>query len=154
MDLAHWIERHAAFSPDRPAIRFAGDVLTYADFARHIRKTAARLGAFGIAEGDIVAFLGYNNPDMLTALFACARLGAMLMPLNWRLAFPEHARVLGQCPPRMVLIEDSFLADTQELRDAHPDVPIVTAAIDSHLNEKGYIVPGLGDAGDRMFGTR
>jgi uracil phosphoribosyltransferase len=37
---------------------------------------------------------------------------------------------------------------------AHPDVPIFTAAIDSHLNEKGYIVPGLGDAGDRMYGTR
>ena len=39
-------------------------------------------------------------------------------------------------------------------RAAHPDVPIVTAAIDSHLNDKGYIVPGLGDAGDRMYGTR
>jgi len=36
----------------------------------------------------------------------------------------------------------------------HPDVEIVTAAIDSHLNEKGYIVPGLGDAGDRIFGTK
>jgi len=36
----------------------------------------------------------------------------------------------------------------------HPDVPVFTAAIDSHLNEKGYIVPGLGDAGDRMYGTR
>lgn len=40
------------------------------------------------------------------------------------------------------------------MRDAHPDVPIVTAAVDSHLNEHGYIVPGLGDAGDRMFGTK
>jgi uracil phosphoribosyltransferase len=36
----------------------------------------------------------------------------------------------------------------------HPDVPIVTAAVDEKLNEKGYIVPGLGDAGDRMFGTK
>ena len=40
------------------------------------------------------------------------------------------------------------------LRGAHPDVPIWTAAIDSHLNDHGYIVPGLGDAGDRMYGTR
>lgn len=38
--------------------------------------------------------------------------------------------------------------------EAHPDVPVFTAAIDSHLNEKGYIVPGLGDAGDRMYGTK
>jgi uracil phosphoribosyltransferase len=37
---------------------------------------------------------------------------------------------------------------------AHPDVQVFTAAIDSHLNEKGYIVPGLGDAGDRMYGTK
>jgi uracil phosphoribosyltransferase len=38
--------------------------------------------------------------------------------------------------------------------DAHPDVPIFTAAVDSHLNDHGYIIPGLGDAGDRIFGTR
>jgi len=38
--------------------------------------------------------------------------------------------------------------------EAHPDVPVVTAAVDSHLNEHGYIVPGLGDAGDRIFGTK
>ncbi|MHB2266722.1 uracil phosphoribosyltransferase [Aliihoeflea sp. PC F10.4] len=37
---------------------------------------------------------------------------------------------------------------------AHPDVPVVTASIDEKLNEKGYIVPGLGDAGDRMYGTK
>ena len=42
----------------------------------------------------------------------------------------------------------------EKLRCAHPDVSIWTAAIDSHLNEHGYIVPGLGDAGDRMFGTK
>ena len=40
------------------------------------------------------------------------------------------------------------------MKEAHPDVPIVTAAVDSHLNDNGYIVPGLGDAGDRMFGTK
>jgi uracil phosphoribosyltransferase len=40
------------------------------------------------------------------------------------------------------------------LRAAHPDVPVVAAALDERLNEHGYIVPGLGDAGDRMFGTR
>jgi len=40
------------------------------------------------------------------------------------------------------------------IQDAHPDVDIVVASIDSHLNEKGYIVPGLGDAGDRLYGTK
>ncbi len=40
------------------------------------------------------------------------------------------------------------------MKEAHPDVPVVTAALDEKLNELGYIVPGLGDAGDRMFGTK
>ncbi|OUS35226.1 uracil phosphoribosyltransferase [Rhodobacterales bacterium 56_14_T64] len=40
------------------------------------------------------------------------------------------------------------------MKEAHPDVPIVTASLDRELNEKGYIMPGLGDAGDRMFGTK
>ena len=39
------------------------------------------------------------------------------------------------------------------VNDAHPDVTIYTAALDSHLNENGYIIPGLGDAGDKIFGT-
>lgn len=50
-----------------------------------------------------------------------------------------------------------LLAAPEGIRDfqaAHPDVPIYTASIDSHLNEQGYIVPGLGDAGDRMYGTK
>jgi len=42
----------------------------------------------------------------------------------------------------------------ERFTNSHPDVPVYTAAIDSHLNEKGYIVPGLGDAGDRMYGTK
>ena len=40
------------------------------------------------------------------------------------------------------------------MKEAHPDVPVVTASLDERLNELGYIVPGLGDAGDRMFGTK
>ena len=40
------------------------------------------------------------------------------------------------------------------MKDAHPDVPIFTAALDRQLNDIGYIMPGLGDAGDRMFGTK
>jgi uracil phosphoribosyltransferase len=42
----------------------------------------------------------------------------------------------------------------RRFRDAHPDIPVFTAAIDERLNEKGYILPGLGDAGDRMYGTK
>ncbi|MGI9504346.1 MAG: uracil phosphoribosyltransferase, partial [Geminicoccaceae bacterium] len=41
-----------------------------------------------------------------------------------------------------------------QMQEVHPDVPIFTAAIDDHLNDHGYIVPGLGDAGDRLYGTK
>ncbi|MFT3857939.1 MAG: uracil phosphoribosyltransferase [Aquabacterium sp.] len=57
------------------------------------------------------------------------------------------------CPSIKLL---SLLAAPEGVRNMlqhHPDVPVVTAALDSHLNEHGYIVPGLGDAGDRIFGT-
>ena len=47
-----------------------------------------------------------------------------------------------------------YLTHIKRLREAHPDIRIWTAAIDSHLNDHGYIVPGLGDAGDRMYGTK
>ena len=42
----------------------------------------------------------------------------------------------------------------KKLQDAHPDIDIYTASLDEKLNENGYIVPGLGDAGDRLFGTK
>lgn len=42
----------------------------------------------------------------------------------------------------------------KKMQEAHPDVDIIIGALDDHLNEKGYIVPGLGDAGDRIFGTK
>ena len=51
-------------------------------------------------------------------------------------------------------VYDPVIQAVSGFTDAHPDVPVFTAAIDSHLNEKGYIVPGLGDAGDRMYGTK
>ena len=41
-----------------------------------------------------------------------------------------------------------------KVQKAHPDVDLFTAAVDSHLNEQGYIIPGLGDAGDKIFGTK
>ncbi len=126
MDLAHWIERHAAFTPERPALRFAGHDLTYAAFAERVRRATARLSTLGVREGEVVAFLGYNNPEMLAALFACARLRAMLMPLNWRLALPEHGKVLAHCPPRVVLVEPTFLAHAHALRAARSDAVWVT----------------------------
>jgi fatty-acyl-CoA synthase len=89
-----WIERHADHTPHAPALRFEGRATTYAMLAREVEWAAAALAARGVGRGDRVAFLGYNHPSQVVLLFACARLGAMQVPLNWRLAPPELRFIL------------------------------------------------------------
>ena len=119
MDLAHWVERSAAFTPDKLAIRFAERDLSYAVFAGRVRHASSRLAALGVGRGDVVTYLGRNHPEMLALLFACARCGAIVVPLNWRHAAPEHARVLADCSPRVILVDATFTARAQSLRDDH-----------------------------------
>ena len=116
MDLSDWIERHACFTPDAVAIRFGGAAISYAQLAQRIERASAALAALGVGPGDAVAFLGLNNPLLLELLFACARLGALVSPLNWRLAAPEHARVFANCTPRALLVEPAFVADVNPLQ--------------------------------------
>src|SRR5690606_39979929 len=77
----------------------------------------------------------------------------MLATANSSLAAVEQLKKRGANNLRFLCLLASP-EGIERFSEAHPDVPIYTAAIDSHLNEKGYIVPGLGDAGDRMYGTR
>ena len=120
MDLSHWIERHARFASDAVAIRFEGQEIRYAVFASRIRSAAGVLADLGVKRGDAIAYLGLNHPAVLVLLFACARLGAMLVPLNWRLAPPEHARVLADCPPRVLFVEPAFAAHARAIEGAIP----------------------------------
>jgi fatty-acyl-CoA synthase len=120
MDMMHWIERHAAFIPDKPAILFAGKELSYAALAADIRLAVGRLAALGVRQGDVVAFLGYNHPVQLVLLFACARIGAMLLPLNWRLAAPEHARVLADASASAIIVDADFISHAESLRSGQP----------------------------------
>ena len=77
---------------------FEGEVLTYAALRARIEQAARALQAeFGIGRGDRVAVLSLNRPDYLVLLYACARLGAMLVPLNWRLAAAEQSFILDRC---------------------------------------------------------
>jgi fatty-acyl-CoA synthase len=121
MDLAHWIERHAAFNPDKPAIVFAGNEISYAALAADVRLAIRRLATLGVGAGEVVAYLGFNHPANLILLFACARIGAILLPLNWRLAAPEHARVLADAAARVIIIEKGFVAHAESLRAGWPD---------------------------------
>ena len=111
MDLSGLIERNAAFAPDKPAIRFEGDTLSYAALAARIEQTARALKSeLGVSSGDRVAILSLNRPDYLVLLYACARLGAILVPLNWRLAVAEQQFILSDAGARVLVLEQAFAA--------------------------------------------
>jgi fatty-acyl-CoA synthase len=112
MDLSDWIERQAAFAPDKAALVVPGRRLSYADLADAIGRTAAALAAAGVGAGDRVAHLGYNGAEQLCLLFACARLRALFVPLSWRLAPPEHRAMLADCGPRVLVVADPFVEPT------------------------------------------
>lgn len=77
----------------------------------------------------------------------------MLATANSAIAAVQRLKDGGAVRMRFVCLI-SAPEGVKAFNEAHPDVPIVTAAVDSHLNDHGYIVPGLGDAGDRIFGTK
>ena len=118
MNLSHWIERHAQFTPTKVALHCAARDWTYRELHLGIEQTTAVLAALGVAPGDRVAHLGYNSAEQLLLLFACARLGAMFVPLSWRLAPPEHRVMLADCQPRVLVVEGPFVAATAALGDA------------------------------------
>ena len=139
MDLSHWIERHARFAPGAVAIRFEGAAISYAELARRVARVAAVLAGLGVKRDDAVAWLGLNHPAVLVLLFACARLGAMLVPLNWRLAPPEHARVLADCPPRVLFAEPAFADHARRIEGAiaATEISVLESAAGGAVEESG-----------------
>ena len=127
----------------------------------------------GLAEGMLdlipaarVAHIGlYRDHDTLEAVeyyFKAPdrieeRLVALVDPMlatgNSAIAAANRLKAAGAAEIRFLCLL-AAPEGVARFTEAHPDIPLYTAAIDSHLDENGYIVPGLGDAGDRMFGTR
>ena len=105
-----WIGHHADLSPDAVALIDDGRnlTLTYADLEEQSRRLAAWLAAAGVGAGDRVAILAGNTTDVFEALFACAKLTAILVPLNWRLALPELQFIIDDCRPRVLIYEDTY----------------------------------------------
>jgi len=108
MGFADWIAANARRTPDKVALRCGSHALSYAVLATRCDESAAALAAAGAGRGDCVAWLGLNSAEMLATLFACARLGAIFMPLNWRLAPAEHRAMLLDCPPALLCVDECF----------------------------------------------
>ncbi len=129
MDISNWIDRHAGFTPDKTAIWFEGEDISYAAMADRVGKRAAMLASLGVKKGDRVAYLGFNSPEFLTMLFSCARLGAMIVPMNWRLTPAEHLPQIQDCAPQVLFVEPEHIENVDSIRDGS-DVPHYVAMKD------------------------
>jgi uracil phosphoribosyltransferase len=123
-------------------------------------------GMLNLVPSARVAHIGlYREPDTLQAVEYYFKapsdladrtvliLDPMLATANSAVAAIDRLKECGAKDMRFVCLL-AAPEGIEKMRGTHPDVPIWTAAIDSHLNDHGYIIPGLGDAGDRMYGTR
>src|ERR1051325_126079 len=112
-----WIAHHAHRRPKQLAINDlqTNRKFTYADLHRRADQLAGWLTARGIGRGDRVALLAPNCAEYFELQFACGRLGAIMLPLNWRLTVSELEYILGDAAPRLLIHDRSFAAAANEL---------------------------------------
>ncbi|HEU5060783.1 MAG TPA: AMP-binding protein [Kofleriaceae bacterium] len=105
-----WLARRAQLSPGKLALLDPerGDRISYREWNRRADRMARGLVAAGVGRGDRVAVLGENAPEVLDLLFACGKLGAVFVPLNWRLADPELERILAHARPRILVADAAY----------------------------------------------
>ena len=109
-----FLERRAAVGPDRITMEdlVTGKKVTYGEFHHRAGRAAALLTELGVAEDDTVAILCRNRIEFFELLFACARLGAILVPLNWRMPGAELKPLMSDCGARILFFgaEDASAA--------------------------------------------
>ncbi len=103
--LAH----HATRTPDTAITVFDGETTTYGEMAERAAALSAGLSARGVGPGDIVALLSYNCPEFLETIFAANHLGAIAMPINWRLAAPEVRYILEHSGARALVVDEDLV---------------------------------------------
>ena len=121
MNIADLVERNARLHGSRPA--FGGDRgWNHADFAKRVFAFANALRTRGCADHARIAILMRNRVEMLEALYGCACAGLIAVPLNWRLAPAELARICADCEPDLLIREPAFDAAAAAIRAACPAI--------------------------------
>jgi fatty-acyl-CoA synthase len=108
----HWMAHtatHAMMRPDKPALRYLGETTTWAQLARRSQQLAAALADRGVTDGDRVALLTLNHPWFVESVLAANSLGAMAVPLSFRLAPLEVDYILADCTPSAVVVDARLL---------------------------------------------
>ena len=108
MNIASWVKRWSELHPNKTAIIFEGDPISYLDLHQRINRTCCWLQSLGIEKGDRVAVMLSNCPEFLELYLACSRLGALFVPVNYRLAAPELDYTLGNSRPRLFVFGKDF----------------------------------------------
>lgn len=112
-----WIAHHAGRRPTKLAIHDlqTGRKFTYADVDARTDRLAAAFAGLCIAKGDRVGLLAPNCAEYFELQFACGRLGAIMLPLNWRLTVPELEYILGDSTPKLLVHDKAFAPQAAEL---------------------------------------
>ena len=134
MNLSNVVAHHAERFPDRLALSYADEEITYRELLARTQRTAGVLREAGIERGDVVAVLLHNAPAFVDVMCACAHLGAIFMPLNWRLAAPELRYIVGHAGAKAIVTEAELesltagLDGLAHLQDLSADAAPVTRA--------------------------
>lgn len=123
MNVAGLLEYHAERRPDAIVAVVAGVATTYAELAARVRKLAAGLQARGVGEGDIVGLLSHNSLEFLEVMFATNHIGAVLMPINFRLAPVEVAYILENSDARLLFADSALIELAVEAIALTPTTP-------------------------------
>lgn len=115
-NLAHTVLRRAELNPERTALIFEGAEFTYEEFAQGVRKIANTLKKQGVCMGDRVAFLGFNQPAFLETLYAATTLGAIFVPLNFRLTAEELAFIINDAGVNSIVCDKELQALIEPVR--------------------------------------
>src|SRR5437660_9915346 len=103
--LAH----HASRTPDKRLTLFGDEAVTYGEMAMRAAALAGGLEERGVAAGDVVGLLSYNCTEFLETIFAANYLGAIAMPINWRLAAPEVRYILEHSEARALVCDEALV---------------------------------------------
>src|ERR1700753_1335688 len=128
---AHWVDhvaRHACSIPDQIALRFQGESITWADLHQRVQLAAAGFAERGVQGGDRVAILMTNRPECLEAVLAANALGAIAVPVNFRLAPAEAAYVLADSGARLIVTDTPLAPLAAAAAAGLPQAPHIVAA--------------------------
>ena len=113
IDLSSIFQRVCERAGEQPAITYEGDSWTYAELQTRILRLAAHFQSQGVRKGDRIGYVGQNHPAFLETLFAASALGAIFVPLNFRLSGPELKYIINDAGLHG-LVYDSFMQPTVE----------------------------------------